>query len=263
MPIAVLLILLGWFVGTKIIFPIRGDENEPQIEGGLEYLRQELSAMGKPTLSEYKATGLFLIVMVLWATDRYHGVSNTMVALLAAIVALLPRVGIVKWDDVDIPWHLMLFSAGAYALGAGLAATDLAAISLRAFFFSVGVGDHTPFWVFYLVLTGIMAFSSLLSNSKTMRTLVVVPIAIGVAQQFNYSIMSLAFPVALLIEHVYVMPFNSKPAALLYLTDEYSWTDSLKFGLTMLTIAWVVIVIAGETWLRFLGHTPDGVFGFF
>ena len=263
MPIAIVMILLGWFAGTKIIFPIRGAENEPQIEGGLEYLRQELSAMGKPTLSEFKATGLFLIVLVLWATDRYHGVSNTMVALLAAIVALLPRVGIVKWNDVDIPWHLMLFSAGAYALGAGLAATDLAAITLRAFFFSIGVGSQTPFWVFYLALTAFMAFSSLLSNSKTMRTLVVVPIAIGVAQQFNYSIMSLAFPVALLIEHVYVLPFNSKPAALLYLTDHYSWTDTLKFGLFMLFTAWLVIVVAGETWLRFLGHTPNGVFGMF
>ena len=263
MPIAVLLILLGWFVGTKIIFPIRGNENVPQIEGGLEYLRKELTAMGKPTLDEIKATGLFLMVMVLWATDRYHGVSNTMVALLAAIVALLPRIGIVKWNDVDIPWHLMLFSAGAYALGAGLAATDLAAITLRAFFFSIGVGSQTPFWVFFLSLTAIMAFSSLLSNSKTMRTLVVVPIAIGVAQQFNYSIMSLAFPVALLIEHVYVLPFNSKPAALLYLTDHYSWSDSLKFGLTMLVIAWLVIIVAGETWLRYLGHTPDGVFGLF
>jgi hypothetical protein len=66
-----------------------------------------------------------------------------------------------------------------------------------------------------------------------------------------------------MIEHVYVLPFNSKPAALLYETDQYSLTDSFKFGVTIMAIAWVLNIIAGETWFRFLGITPDGVFGIF
>ncbi len=263
LPLALLLILIGWIVGTRIIFPVRGEENLPQIEGGMDYLRRELASMGKPSFEEIQATLIFIIVLALWATDRYHGISKTMVALLAAIVALLPGIGIVKWNDVDIPWHLMLFSAGAYTIGAGLAATDLAAISVRSVFAAAGAGADTPFWALYLSLTALMAFSSLASQSKTMRTLVIIPIAIGVAQQFGYSVMSLAFPVALLIEHVYVLPFNSKPAALLYLTDHYSWTDSVRFGLTMLVAGWLLVVIAGETYLRFLGHTPNGVFGIF
>ena len=31
-------------------------------------------------------------------------------------LVLLPGIGVVKWNDVDILWHLMLFSAGAYTL---------------------------------------------------------------------------------------------------------------------------------------------------
>jgi hypothetical protein len=31
----------------------------------------------------------------------------------------------------------------------------------------------------------------------------------------------------------------------------------------MMIIAWVVNIIAGETWFRFLGITPGGVFGLF
>jgi len=60
-----------------------------------------------------------------------------------------------------------------------------------------------------------------------------------------------------------MLPFNSKPAALLYETDQYSMTDSFRFGATMLVIGWVVNIIMGETWYRFLGITPDGVFGLF
>ena len=96
-----------------------------------------------------------------------------------------------------------------------------------------------------------------------MRTLVFVPIAIGTAQKFGLPILSLALPVALLIEHVYALPFNSKPAALLYITDQYSWSDTAKFGITMLFVGWIMIIIWGETWMRLLGYTPDGVFGLF
>jgi hypothetical protein len=66
-----------------------------------------------------------------------------------------------------------------------------------------------------------------------------------------------------MIEHVYVLPFNSKPAALLYETDQYSLTDSFKFGFTIMVIAWVLNIVAGETWFRVLGITPNGVFGMF
>ena len=65
-------------------------------------------------------------------------------------------------------------------------------------------------------------------------------------QKFGYPIMSLSFPVALLIEHVYVLPFNSKPAALLYTTNHYSISDTFKFGITMVIISWLLIIIWGE-----------------
>jgi di/tricarboxylate transporter len=92
-----------------------------------------------------------------------------------------------------------------------------------------------------------------------MRALIFVPIAIGVAQKFGYPIMSLAFPVALLIEHVYVLPFNSKPAALLYTTNHYSWSDTFRYGITMMLIGWAMIILWGETVLRWLGYT-EGLF---
>jgi len=62
--------------------------------------------------------------------------------------------------------------------------------------------------------------------------------------------------VAMLIEHCYVLPFNSKPAALLYNTNMYSQTDAFKFGITMMTFSWILILIWGETVLKWMGITP-------
>lgn len=262
-PLALLLVIIGWIVGTKIMFPLKKEEQQPSIEGGMEMLKTEYKKLGPMTFNEIKSVIIFVLVLALWATDSYHGISKTAIAFLGAIVALLPGIGVVKWNDVDIPWHLLLFSAGAYTLGAGLSATGLAGISVNSLFDSLGLGADTPFWVFYLSLTAAMIFSSLFFQSKTMRTLIFVPIAIGIAQRYGFGIMSLAFPVALLIEHVYALPFNSKPAALLYVTDHYSWSDTFKFGVVMLVISWIIIIVWGETWLRFLGYVPNGVFGFF
>ena len=256
LPLALLLLFLGWCVGVKVIFPLKKEEQKPQIEGGMERLRQELKAMGKVSFDEIKAVLVFVGVLLLWVTKNWHGIDETTVAFIGAVVALMPGIGIVKWNDVDIPWHLMLFSAGAYVLGSGLNATDLHVTLVDTVFDSLGITNNTPYWVLYIVLTGLMLLSALLFSSKNMRTMIFVPIAIATAQRFGYPIMSLAFPVALLIEHVYVLPFNSKPAALLYTTNHYSWSDTFKFGITMMLIAWVMIIIWGETVLQWLGFTP-------
>ena len=79
-----------------------------------------------------------------------------------------------------------------------------------------------------------MLLSALIFQSKTMQTLIFIPIAIDVAQKFDYPIMSLAFPVAMLVGHVYVLPFNSKPAALLYTTNQYSWSETFRFGIMVM-----------------------------
>ena len=258
-PMNVLLIFIAWFVGSKIFFPLKKEERVPQIAGGMDRLRDELKKLGKMKPEEYKAIAIFVVVLLLWATDKQHGINQTAVAFMGAVVALLPGVGVVKWNDVDIPWHLLLFSAGAYTLGAGLDATGLPGTLVDALFATLGITQATPFWTIYLILTAGILLFSLIFQSKTMLTLIFIPIAIGVAQKNGYPIMSLAFPVALLVGHVYVLPFNSKPAALLYTTNQYSWSDTFKFGITMMFISWLMIILWGETVLRWFGYT-NGVF---
>jgi anion transporter len=259
-PVAMGLMIIAWIIGTKIIFPIKKEDRKPKIPGGMDSLKKDLAALGKVSFNEVKSIIIFVSILVLWVTDKWHGISPTAVAFVGAIVALLPKIGIVKWNDVDIPWHLLLFSAGAYTLGAGFKVTDLPSISVNATFDAMGFGENTPFWVLYVVLTFAMVFSALFMQSKTMRSMIFIPIAIGVATRFDYPIMSLAFPVALLIEHVYTLPFNSKPALLLYSTNHYSMSDAFKFGFTMQVIAWITSIIMAMTYFKWLGITPNGLF---
>ena len=259
-PGAMILMILGWIIGSKLIFPIEKENKTPTIEGGMDTLRTELNKMGKVSFNEVKSILIFLSILFLWVTDRYHGISPTAVAFVGAIVALIPKIGIVSWNDVDIPWHLLLFSAGAYTLGAGFNITDLPSIAVNSMFDSLGISDNTPFWVLYLILTFGMDFSALLFQSKTMRAMIFIPIAIGIASRFGFEVISLALPMAFLIEHVYTLPFNSKPALLLYSTNHYSWSDTFKFGFTMQFLAWILSIIMAMTYFKWLQITPNGLF---
>ncbi len=225
-PPAMFLLLTGWFVATRVVFPLSEEARRPKVEGGLESLRHELVGLGPLRSAELRAVVIFLVILALWATDKYHGVSATAVAFLGAIVALLPRVGVITWNQVDVPWHLLIFSAGAYTLGAGLDVTGLPSLMVNAGFDALGLGKGTPFWALYVLLTGSMLFSALIFESKTMRTMIFIPIAIGVANRFGFPVLSLALPVALLI-------------------------------------SWGVYLVMGETYFRLLGYCPSGVFGLF
>jgi di/tricarboxylate transporter len=254
---SVIILVVGLLLGMYVFFPMKKEEQVPQIEGGIDRLRSELTAMGPMSQQEWRAVAIFLIVLFLWITKgTFHEIDETIVALIGALLALIPGIGVVKWNDVDIPWHLMLFSAGAYTLGSGLNATDLPNTMVNAAFDAMGITANTPFWVLYVIITFLMMYSGLIFQSKTIRTMVFVPIALGVEARFGFPVMSLSLPVAMLIEHCYVLPFNSKPAALLYNTNMYSQTDAFKFGITMMTFAWILILVWGETVLKWLGITP-------
>lgn len=255
-PLSLLILVLGLTLSMYVFFPMKKEEQKPQIEGGMERLRAELAAMGKMTTEEWKAVIIFGGVLLMWCTDSLHGVDATTVALIGAVIALMPGIGVVKWNDVDIPWHLMIFSCGAYALGAGLNTTNLPGTLVNALFDSLGIGDGTPFWVLYVIVTFCMMYSGLIFQSKTIRTMIFVPIAMGIAQRFGYPVISLALPVAMLTEHCYALPFNSKPALLLYSTNQYSITDAFKYGITLMTISWFLILVWGQTVLKWLGITP-------
>ena len=256
-PMSLVILVVGLILGIYVFFPMKKEEQKPQIEGGLDRLRAELTAMGKMSVEEWKAVAIFMVVLILWVTKgTFHDIDETIVALLGAILALIPGIGVVKWNDVDIPWHLMLFSAGAYTLGSGLDATGLPGTMVNAAFDSLGITADTPFWVLYMILTFVMMYSGLVFQSKTIRTMIFVPIALGVESRFGFPAMSIALPVAMLIEHVYVLPFNSKPAALLYNTNHYSQTDAFKYGITMMTFSWLLILVWGATVLKWMGITP-------
>lgn len=262
LPVVVLLLGLTWYLGPKLLIRLRPDVRAPQIEGGIDALRQQLTKLGKVTALEKKGALIFGVVVLLWLTDRWHRsvfgfeIDPVMAALVGGIIALLPRVGILKWNEADIPWHLMLFSAGAYAGGLALNDTGAAQWVIQQVFTLIHFSKDVSFMEVYVVVVALMLYSHLVFTSKTMRTIILIPFIISLARELGFSPVSLALPAAFTIDWVIGLPISAKPNVILFTTGQYSVLENIRYGVIVATIGLVLLIVAGFTWFRVLGITP-------
>ncbi|MCK5520309.1 MAG: DASS family sodium-coupled anion symporter [Candidatus Marinimicrobia bacterium] len=262
LPITIIVMAISWWIGPKYLFKIKPEDQKPKLKGGFDVMRKMLKDMGGFTIAESKASGVFLFVLFLWATDKYHmgwfgfEISAVMAALIGVIFVFMPKIGLLKWNDADIPWHVMIFSAGAYAGGLALFDSGAARWLVGKAFLAVGLTGDMNFWLVYIVIISFSMYAHLFFTSKTMRSIVMIPIIIAVAQQMGFDPVSLALPAAFTLTWVITLPTNAKPNLILYSTGQFSISDNLKYGLTVATIGVVVMIIAGFTWFRWVGITP-------
>jgi sodium-dependent dicarboxylate transporter 2/3/5 len=262
LPVVLSLLLVMWYVGPKLLIRLKPECEVPQIGGGMEALRRQKEKMGPVTALERKGAAIFGVVVLLWLTDRFHRsifgfeIDPVMAAMVGGIIALLPRVGILKWNEADIPWHLMLFSAGAYAGGLALNDTGAAQWVIQQVFTLIHFSKDVGFWEVYAVVMALMLYSHLVFTSKTMRTIILIPFIISLARELGFEPLALALPAAFTIDWVIGLPISAKPNVILFTTGQYSVLENIRYGVIVATIGLVLLLIAGFTWFRFLGITP-------
>ena len=111
--------------------------------------------------------------------------------------------------------------------------------------------------IVFASLSGVFAFTTLVSESKTARTLILFPIIIAIAQRYNWDVIGFFLPMALMFNQVYVLYFNSKPANISYLTDQYSTGESFKYGMVQLVIIWVLTILWTHYVMPLLGFNSQ------
>ncbi|HQR46061.1 MAG TPA: SLC13 family permease [Thermoanaerobaculia bacterium] len=261
-PIAIVTMGIMWILGRKLIFPIAPAQQAPCVEGGLPLIEAQYRAMGPLSFAEKKALAIFGLVLFLWMTDIFHmrwfGVEITapFAALLGAVLVLFPRWGVLQWQEAEIPWHLLIFSAGAYAGGLALDETGAAEWAVRMLFGGLNL-KAIPFGAAYTLIVAVMMYSHLLTTSKTVRTIIMIPIIITMAKALGWDPVSLALPAALTIDWVVGLPISGKPNVILFSTNQYSVIDNFKYGMTVCTVGLLLLVLSAATWFHWLGITPS------
>lgn len=259
MPITVIILIITVFVGN-ILFPaecttppVGENGGDPNAE-----LKKELKDLGPMTSTEWKALAVFALTVFLWATDGKHidlfgfQISLVMVAILAAALFYMPYIGILNWKETKIPWDLMVFSCGAYAVGLALDASGAASFLLNSVFENFDLAAMDPF-VLYAIAMFIASFSHLVFTSKNVRVIILIPALINIALSIGMNPVILALPASFTICDSITLPPHCKPNLIFFSTGYFEVKDQFIYGMIILAIKWVLLLVAYFTLFPIVG----------
>ncbi|SCM82983.1 Transporter, DASS family [uncultured Sporomusa sp.] len=254
MPTAIITMIIVFFLGLKI-FSIKDEFNFEKAIGTLE---EELRKLGSFSLAEKKAMVIFLLTVVLWATGDYHKhwvgyeISTEQTAVLAALLCLLPKLGLLTWKEANIKWDLMIFAAGAYAVGGALDKSKGAEWLITQLVNGLGLQNMSHFWV-YIIVVFISMYSHLIFTSKTVRVTILIPAFITLAKTLGMNPVALALASAMTMTYTITLPPHSKVNTLYFGTGYFSVLDQVKYAVVTCFVGAVIISLAIFTWFKIIG----------
>jgi solute carrier family 13 (sodium-dependent dicarboxylate transporter), member 2/3/5 len=133
LPCSIISVLAAWKL-TLWLYP----PEQVSLQGGRDYLRQELDNLGTWSDKEKKAAALLAAAVLLWLTDFAHHISPSVIGMGVVMFALLPRIGILDAGDLRrLNYMPVFFVAAAISMGVVLDATKGIDLITRLIFTSV------------------------------------------------------------------------------------------------------------------------------
>ena len=121
LPCSIITVLAAWQL-TLWLYP----PEQVRLEGGYEFLRQELRRMGPLSPQELKAALLIAAAIVLWLTDFVHHISPSVIGIGVGLFALLPHVEILEIEDMRrLNYMPVFFVAAAVSMGTVMETTKV------------------------------------------------------------------------------------------------------------------------------------------
>lgn len=229
-PLMLILLGLVWIV-LKLLFPAGKN-----FHIALEDQEHVLSKEGKWT------SAITLAAVLLWLTRPWHGLDESVPALLAA--AALTAFKLLDRKDIDsIEWDILVLMWGGLSLSHGMTLTGLAD------WFGALEWAHIPPSGRTALIAGLtLALSTFMNNTAAASLLVPLAIAAGGA---GHSIHS-AFLTALAASLALALPISTPPNAMAFASGRLGAGDMFKAG-SLVSILGLLIILAALPLLSYLG----------
>ena len=186
---------------------------------------------------QHLVAAVFVGTLVLWMTERLHGVPTAVVAVMP--IALLAVTGLVGEREFrGLPWDVLVLVAGGLSLGVGVSETGLGDWLVGGL-----AAGLSPIGAAAVLAAIAAALSNVMSN--TAAAAIVMPMALLLGGDTPTLV---AVPVALATSTAMCLPVSTPPNALVCTTGLVERRDLLRLGLrvglvgTPLVLVWVWMV---------------------
>lgn len=230
-PLAIILTVIFWLMlTTKYI---------PRKKNMVIALEEDIVDKTAPSYKFQKikkriVVGVLFITLLLWLTEKAHGIPASVVSLLPII--LLTMTGIINGEDVrKLPWDTLMLVAGGLALGLAIKETGLANHYVEKIEqFNL---NFYMLVLFFGFLTVVM--SNIMSNTATATIL----IPISIILTFNNPIV-LPLVIGFSASTALFLPISTPPNAIAYSTGKLDQKDFRFAGVVFGVIGPLIITAA-------------------
>lgn len=185
---------------------------------------------------------VFTVTVLLWLTDRWHGLPAAVVALLPAVAFTATRT-LTGADLGRIEWSVLILIAGGISLGAGMSMTGLADIAVG--WLPLGE-DAGVLWLATVLAVTTVLLSTFMSNTAASNLLLPIGLSAAIALDGDGLARQLAMTIALSASLAMSLPISTPPNAIAYSKNEFDTRDMAKTGaLIGLAGAASVILLVG------------------
>ena len=250
LPLALVLLPLGWVVLTRIAFTVDIAESK---EAGdvIADMRRQLGVMHA---SERRVGLLFLVVVFCWMTrswlndfSSFEGVSDAGIVMAAALLLFVIPAGdgsgqrLMDWEDVSrLPWGVLILFGGGLALAAQVSGSGLAIWLGESLLPVASLG----ILVLIVAAAGLVVFlTELTSNLATAATFL--PVIAAIAAQSGIEPLVLCVPVTLAASCAFMLPVATPPNAIVFSSGVLTIPEMVRAGFLMNLIALVALTILG------------------
>lgn len=235
-------------VVIKYLWPPENDD----ISAGQVVIKQELDKLGAMTGKEKYTLAVFLVTLLLWATDKLHGYDVTLVAMLTVLAIIVPGPQqIMTWKQAEgkVPWNILIVYGAGLSLGAILAQSGAAGWVAQTFFSPLAAYSLRMQVVFFIwIMLGLQVFFTGAGPKTTALT----PVVIAYAAANGLDVAPFAMLVGMNMIHQYLLPVSNLSNIIGLATEEITATELMKTGAVLSIYAasfMTVMVYTYWTWI--------------
>ncbi|HUC49758.1 MAG TPA: DASS family sodium-coupled anion symporter [Xanthobacteraceae bacterium] len=259
-PFSAALSVAMYFLLMRMMAP-KADEASAQEAGAAQSgIARTPERLGPMTADEIKLLIYALALLGFWATEnKLHDFDSSSGAVAAVALMFLPRIGVLKWPQVQarVPWGILIQLGVGVGLGTALLKTGAAAW-LASYVVTVFDVQHLSvfailavLWLFLIVIH--LGFASGAAMATTM-----IPVMISMLQQTQLPTQKIA-GVTMLLSFVtsvgWILPINGPQNMLAYGTGTFEARDFIRVGIVLTVIAYLMLLVFAATYWRWLGYT--------
>jgi len=219
---------------------------------GQDFIRGELAALGKFTGMEAYTLAVFLLTLVLWATDSFHKINVVIIGLFSVILLLWPSRGVMTWKEAQqkVPWNVFVLYGGGLSMGTALATSGAAKWLAGSMLSPIVAMPHAIQMVILIwFITGLQIFFT----GGGPKTTALTPIIIAHAVTIGANPLGFALILGMNMQHQYLLPVSNMPNAVAMGTGHVTTKELMKTGAVMSVLAATFMTAVVFTYWKWLG----------